>query len=157
MSLSFSLSEINIDDILTGKNKDATIKLIKKLRDLMLDYDPIYTIGKLVYIKSAKEYGFIIGPMAMGTDMTNVISSIFCDDVKEKTELDRILVVTFGKQDERARVRYSKKEDIQFLDNSDDKNDVSVASSDIGLFCNNQCIFECSEDCIFWKYHKKRN
>lgn len=32
MSLSFSLSEINIDDILTGKNKDATIKLIKKIK-----------------------------------------------------------------------------------------------------------------------------
>lgn len=154
--MSFSLSEINIDDILTGKNKDATIKLIKKLRDLMLVSDPIYTIGKLVCIKSANEYGFIIGPMAMGTDTTNIISSIFCD-VKEKVKLDRILVVTFGKQDERARVRYSKKEDIQFLDNSDDKNDISVANSDIGLFCNNQCIFECSEDCIFWKYHKKRN
>ena len=156
MSLSFSLSEINIDDILTGKNKEATIKLIKKLRDLMLNYNPTYTIGKLVHIKSVNEYGFIIGPMAMGTDMTNEISRIFCD-VKEKVELDRILVVTFGKQDERARIRYSKKEDIQFLDNSDDKNDVSVASSDIGLFCNSQCIFECSEDCIFWKYHKKRN
>jgi len=154
--MSFSLSEINIDDILTGKNKDDTIKLIKKLRDLMLVSDPIYTIGKLVYIKSANEYGFIIGPMAMGTDTTNIISSIFCD-VKEEVKLDRILVVTFGKQDERARVRYSKKKDIQFLDNSDDKNDISIANSDIELFCNNQCIFECSEDCIFWKYHKKRN
>ena len=155
--MSFSLSEINIDDIFTGKNKDATIKLIKKLRDLMFVADPIYTIGKLVRIRSVDEYGFIIGPMAMGTDMINVVSSIFHDDVKEGVELDRILVVTFGKQDERARVRYPKKSDIQFLDKSEDKNDVSVANSDIELFCNSQCIFECSEDCIFWKYHKKRN
>ena len=140
---------------------EVTIKLINELKDLMLDIDPVYTMGRLVYIKPAGEYGFIIGPMAMGTEVPDLVKKLLSEDKNQDIDLSRVLLVTFSKEDYRPRVRYSKKKDIKFLDplieDLEFKETKTSLNSDLDIYCNKLCIFECSRDCIFWKYHKKRD
>lgn len=126
-------------------------KLIKE-RDRMLfkNKDVDCKLGKLAYNKKTQEYGFIIGPFSYLTDMERVSKKY-----NPSVNFERLLMVVI-KRDGEFGVRYPNKNSLITFPDREGEDGDNNSSSDLEKFCNSQCIFECSSDCVLFKYRRKK-
>lgn len=123
--------------------------------------------GSLVYIPKHKEVGFLVGPL-------DVFGKFSVDDEIQRPsgkqlktterlryEIGTHLVITVPDKDAEdptkyLRIRYVKEKDLVSL--GIDLSEVIKPryTSDLSKFCGKQCIMECSEDCVLWKYKKNK-
>lgn len=126
--------------------KETLIKLLKLRKEMLISPDDDkFSLGKLAFDTSNKEYGFIIGPITLDKD------------TKEGVDVKRALLVTLG--DEGPRVRYTRLNKIKtFNDTEEGVDDLNrVIRTDVSEFCNNLCIHDCSNNCVLFKYKNNEN
>lgn len=129
------------------------MELPKHIKDRLISYrnkmlsgnkDVDCRLGKLAYDIKNGEFGFIIGPMKFKQDKN-------FEKANPMIRIERFLMVTIDKNTDDFRIRYPNKNNI--ITFPEEEVNLNV-SSDLALFCNDQCIFECSEDCVLYKYRK---
>ena len=129
------------------------MELPKHIKDILISYrnkmlsgnkDVDCCLGKLAYDTKNREFGFIIGPMKFKQDKV-------IEKTNSMVRIERFLMVTIDRTTDDFRIRYPNKNNI--ITFPEEEVNLNV-SSDLALFCNDQCIFECSEDCVLYKYRK---
>lgn len=125
--------------------KDRLVSYRKKMLSGNKDVD--CCLGKLAYDMKNKEYGFIIGPMKFKRDSE-------LEKRNPGVNIERFLMVTLSKDDDDFRIRYPNKNNLITFPDNERESSFGV-SSDLELFCRDQCIFECSEGCVLYKYKRK--
>ena len=128
------------------------MELPKHIKDKLISYrnkmlsgnkDVDCRLGKLAYDTKNREFGFIIGPMKFKKDE-------YIEKTNSMIRIERFLMVTIDETTDDFRIRYPNKNNIITFPEEENLD----VSSDLALFCKDQCIFECSEDCVLYKYRK---
>lgn len=133
-------------------SEDIRRKLIQERNKMLLNNKDVdCKLGKLAFNKKTMEYGFIIGPFSYLTDIEKTSKKYH-----PSVNIERLLMVVI-KKDGGFGVRYpSKTSIITFPDREGETGKDINSSSDLEKFCSNQCIFECSSDCVLFKYRRKK-
>lgn len=167
------ITEDELNKILadSGKTDDQIVKELsylmkarEEISNFSYSFNPDFYQGSLVYNYRNSEVGFVVGPLDVwgkeifGHDIMQKMSKNY-DSVKSRT----YLIVSMGENYENVdpskpslgsslyRIRYVSGKHLQPLKIEKSRNYIS----DIETFCNNQCIMECSDTCVWYKYRKK--
>ena len=121
------------------------LKFLESRRDRLFKGDPDFKAGDIVYDDKNQEFSIVMGLVdRSGTD--------FNDTEGEISSNPTILLLTKDYDNDSAtRVRYTRKNRLTKLE---DFKGISFSKNDLKTFCDSQCIQDCSEDCILWKYKK---
>lgn len=168
------ITEDELNEILadSGKTDDQLVKelsYLMKAREEISNFsyssNPDFYQGSLVYNYRNNEVGFVVGPLDVWGKETLECNDIFqkisrsYDSVKSRT----YLIVSMGENYENIdlskpslasslyRIRYVFGKHLKPLKIEKSRNYIS----DIETFCNNQCIMECSDTCVWYKYRMK--
>lgn len=138
---------LEIDD---SRSLAKLVGNVIKMRDYVCLRDRVaeYEFGDLVIDTRDKELGFIIGPFTIDDDIKTAI-----ERQKEQKHLI-YLIVTYFNKDKKYRVRYVPDRFLEPI-NLEPKGS-ELRKNDLEMFCSNQCIMDCSSECLLWKYKKKR-
>lgn len=123
-----------------------------KMRDYVCQRNTIakYELGDLVIDTRDRELGFVVGPFTMMSDSDTKTA------IQRQAEQKGLmyLTVTYSNIDKRYRVRYVPNRFLEpiYLEPKESE----LRKSDFEKFCENQCIMDCSSECLLWKYKKKR-
>lgn len=144
------------------------IQKLKEARDEIVNFtsssDPNLYQGSLVLDTKDQELGFVIGPLDVwgrnnhihqnqriitrGKNNTYLLVTI--PNNKENSEEES--KIYYSQLNNQFRIRYVNKTNILPIEVEPERRSLD----DLGKFCNEQCIMECSESCVLWKYKKKR-
>lgn len=149
------------------EDKKELLKVLELGRSILLGYDKktlsYFNNGDLIYDSKNDEYGIYIGEKPItfsGDDGLHYFTQQARDLESISSTLALLLTLTKKESEGKDkkdvfdwRVRYTpfnslrKIQDIKaFLKDKDDK--------DLKIFCEQQCIQECSEECVLRKYRK---
>ena len=120
---------------------------MRRMRDYVCQKNIVtkFEFGDIVLDTKNKELGFVIGPFEIYGNIDGVQSG-------QKQRL--YLVATFSRTDSKYRVRYVPDNFLESI-NLEPK-ESELRKNDLEMFCSNQCIMDCSSECLLWKYKKKR-
>lgn len=99
-----------------------------------------------MYDEKNGETSIVVGPAdRSGSDFDDINGEI--------TKNPAILLLTKDQENESGgvRVRYTRKNKLRKLE---DFRGIGFPRNDLRTFCDSQCIQECNEDCVLWKYKK---
>lgn len=156
------------------KSEEEVINNVQKLkeaRDEIVNFtsssDPNLYQGSLVLDTKDQELGFIIGPLDVwgrnnhlhqnqriltrGKNNTYLLVTI-PNNKENSEEGSKIYYSQLNNLNSQFRIRYVNKANILPIEVEPERRSLD----DLGKFCNEQCIMECSESCVLWKYKKKR-
>ena len=139
----------------------------KEARDEIVNFtsssNPNLYQGSLVLDTKDQELGFVIGPLDVwgrnnhlhqnqriitrGKNNTYLLVTI--PNNKENSEEES--KIYYSQLNNQFRIRYVNKANILPIEVEPERRSLD----DLGKFCNEQCIMECSESCVLWKYKKK--
>ena len=124
--------------------------------------DPNLQLGSIVFDTRDCEIGFVVGPV----DVFGVTKRTYVTSNKLETGDSYYIIITKVDKDDsnrlekdsfNFRVRYIKRKSLLPLKLDSNIDDLSNNStSDLDIFCSNQCIMECSSECKLYKYKKKK-
>lgn len=118
--------------------------------------------GDLVYDMRHEEHGVVLGEMP---DVDNIIAqisnittprmvdySVQTYESKGAGNSKTYIVLTITTKDEKlkTRIRYSNGNYLRLVQES------NTPTSDLEIFCSQQCIMECTADCVLRKYKRTR-
>lgn len=160
------------------KSEEEVINNIQKLkeaRDEIVNFtsssDPNLYQGSLVLDTKDQELGFVIGPLDVWgrnnhpslnqriitgrRSINNTYLLVTIPNNKENSEGGSKIYYSqpqLNNLNSQFRIRYVNKANILPIEVEPERRSLD----DLGKFCNEQCIMECSESCVLWKYKKKR-
>lgn len=144
------------------------IQKLKEARDEIVNFtsssNPNLYQGSLVLDTKDQELGFVIGPLDVwgrnnhlhqnqriitrGKNNTYLLVTI----PNNKGNSEEESKISYSQLNNQFRIRYVNKANILPIEVEPERRSLD----DLGKFCNEQCIMECSESCVLWKYKKKR-
>ena len=123
--------------------KDVEKRLIECRSRVLLSRMDKFCRGEIVYIPRHNEFGFLIGPMTFSENQRMKWGG--------KDNNARYLVVTETAEGD-LRVRYPIEKDIRIQNSNYFGEEGQGLIKDLHLYCRDQCVFECSSDCVLYKY-----
>ncbi len=121
--------------------KDVKKRLIECRSRILLSGMNKFCRGEIVYIPKHNEFGFLIGPMNFSENQQKM----------KYGNNTRYLVITETTEGD-LRVRYPIEKDIRKQKSDYFGEEGQGLIKDLHLYCRDQCIFECSSDCVLYKY-----
>lgn len=121
-------------------------EFLRSRRDRLFNGDSNFKAGDIVYDEKNGETSIVVGPAGRsGSDFDDINGEI--------TKNPAILLLTKDQENESGgvRVRYTRKNKLRKLE---DFRGIGFPRNDLRTFCDSQCIQECNEDCVLWKYKK---
>lgn len=121
-------------------------EFLRSRRDRLFNGDSNFKAGDIVYDEKNGETSIVVGPAdRSGSDFDDINGEI--------TKNPAILLLTKDQENESGgvRVRYTRKNKLRKLE---DFRGIGFPRNDLRTFCDSQCIQECNEDCVLWKYKK---
>lgn len=121
-------------------------EFLRSRRDRLFNGDSNFKAGDIVYDEKNGETSIVVGPAdRSGSDFDDINGEI--------TKNPAILLLTKDQENESGgvRVRYTRKNKSRKLE---DFRGIGFPRNDLRTFCDSQCIQECNEDCVLWKYKK---
>lgn len=118
--------------------------------------------GDLVYDMRNEEHGVVLGEMP---DVDNIIAQISnittprmvdyaVQDYSSKgagnSKTYIVLTITTKDDKWKTRIRYSNGHNLRLVQES------NTPTSDLEIFCSQQCIMDCSADCVLRKYKRTK-
>ncbi len=138
-----------------GVDTKEIVALIKKCKRV-LEFrrgtlpDNIFEQGDLVYDKRNKEHGVVLGEKPEVWEIDTQITPV---PLERRSRTYIVLTITTDENDElKTRIRYVSYKNLRSI--QDSLKDKSL--TDLEVFCSQQCIMECSEDCVLRKYKRTR-
>ena len=106
----------------------------------------MFVSGDLVYDSRVEEHGIVLGERP-------ILKHLGAQTKASETRSRIYIVLTITTDQEtgelKTRIRYSINHCLRLIEEND-KNSLS----DLDIFCSSQCIQECSEDCVLYKYKR---